>query len=83
MEVPVLQLHAHHSACMQLKTRITIGIGRASAIALGKAGWAVVISGRSEAQLQETAKQIEKSHYVVGDLVSRLLRKGIARRGFS
>ena len=49
------------------------GIGRASAIALGKNGWSVVITGRDEAKLAETAKEISSCHTVAGDLVCCLL----------
>jgi uroporphyrinogen-III synthase len=48
----------------------TAGIGKASAIALGKEGWTVVITARDEAKLKETASEIEKSLVVPGDLVS-------------
>jgi 7-alpha-hydroxysteroid dehydrogenase len=48
------------------------GIGAASAIALAEAGADVVISARTEEQLQETAAKIEaagrKAHIVVADL---------------
>ncbi|KAM0756255.1 short-chain dehydrogenase/reductase SDR [Meredithblackwellia eburnea MCA 4105] len=36
-------------------TGASSGIGRTSAIALSKAGWAVVLSGRRQAELEETA----------------------------
>ena len=35
------------------------GVGRATAIALGEAGWAVVLAGRRAEQLQETAKSFQ------------------------
>ena len=44
------------------------GIGRATAIRFAKEGASVVIVGRREAQLQETATHDEKIAYVVGDL---------------
>lgn len=46
------------------------GIGKVSAIALGKDGWTVVVTARDEAKLKDTASQIEKSHVIAGDLVS-------------
>lgn len=52
--------------------RCDSGIGRASAIALGKEGWTVVVTARDEAKLKDTASQIEKSHVIAGDLVSLL-----------
>ncbi|KAK9894312.1 short-chain dehydrogenase/reductase SDR [Cystobasidium minutum MCA 4210] len=51
-------------------TGASAGIGRASAIALGKDGWTVVVTARDEAKLKETASQIEKSHVIAGDLTS-------------
>ena len=45
------------------------GIGRATAIALGHAGWSVVITARRKEQLDETASQIKSCHTVVADLV--------------
>ncbi len=48
------------------------GIGAASAVALAEAGADVVISARTEEQLQETAQRVEaagrKAHLVVADL---------------
>lgn len=35
------------------------GVGRAAAIALGEAGWAVVLAGRRAEQLQETARSFQ------------------------
>jgi NAD(P)-dependent dehydrogenase (short-subunit alcohol dehydrogenase family) len=40
-----------------LITGASSGIGRVTAIALSKSGWNVVLSGRREAELEETAKQ--------------------------
>lgn len=48
---------------------VCVGIGKASAIALGKDGWTVVLTARDEAKLKDTASQIEKSHVIAGDLV--------------
>jgi NAD(P)-dependent dehydrogenase (short-subunit alcohol dehydrogenase family) len=57
------------SSRIAIVTGASAGIGRASAIALGRAGWTVVITGRDSEKLQETASQIERHHIVVGDLV--------------
>lgn len=57
------------SSKIAIVTGASAGIGRASAIALGRAGWTVVITGRDGTKLQETASQIERHHVVVGDLV--------------
>jgi len=56
------------SSRIAIVTGASAGIGRASAIALGRAGWTVVITGRDSEKLQETASQIERHHIVVGDL---------------
>ncbi|CAD6584370.1 MAG: hypothetical protein CYPHOPRED_002674 [Cyphobasidiales sp. Tagirdzhanova-0007] len=49
-------------------TGASAGIGRATAIALGHAGWSVVITARRKEQLDETASQIKSCHTVVADL---------------
>lgn len=50
-------------------TGASTGIGRASAIALVKAGWSVVLSGRRESELEATAAQAGGQTLVVpGDL---------------
>jgi NADP-dependent 3-hydroxy acid dehydrogenase YdfG len=54
----------------QRLTPFSPGIGKVSAIALGKAGWKVVITARDEAKLKETVSEIEDGHVIAGDLVS-------------
>lgn len=62
----------------------TTGIGRNSAIALSAAGWAVVLSGRRQNELEETAalcKGPGPALAVVGDVtkeadVERLFKEG-------
>lgn len=49
--------------------RITIGIGRQTAIALSKAGWNVVLTARREKELLETSTLCSGPfHVVVGDV---------------
>ena len=42
-----------------LVTGATSGIGRAAALALGEAGWWVLVTGRDEARAREVAEQLE------------------------
>jgi hypothetical protein len=51
-------------------TGASSGIGRAAAIALGQAGWKLALSGRREAELEETARLAHAPDYLVvpGDL---------------
>lgn len=44
------------------------GIGRASAVALGRAGWRVALVGRRRERLEETAGMLEGGVVVVGDV---------------
>jgi 3-oxoacyl-[acyl-carrier protein] reductase len=44
------------------------GIGKATAIELGKQGWTVVITARDEGNLKKTASEIESHLIVAGDL---------------
>ncbi len=41
------------------------GIGRAAALALGRSGWTIILTGRTPETLQETASQIKSSSAVV------------------
>lgn len=45
-----------------------LGIGKATAIELGKQGWTVVITARDEGNLKKTASEIESHLIVAGDL---------------
>ena len=62
------QPHPHsHPASMPPPRKVALvtggssGIGRASAIALARDGWAVVVAGRREEQLQETIEMASKA----------------------
>jgi NAD(P)-dependent dehydrogenase (short-subunit alcohol dehydrogenase family) len=64
-----------------------IGIGRACAIALSKAGWNVVIAARREEQLKATQKECPTESLVVaGDVtkeefVAKLFAEAVAKFG--
>ena len=49
------------------------GIGKSCSIALGKAGWTVVVTARRRDALEETAREIASAYIVAGDLVSSSL----------
>jgi NAD(P)-dependent dehydrogenase (short-subunit alcohol dehydrogenase family) len=53
-----------------MATGASSGIGRAAAIALGQAGWKLTLSGRRQAELEETARlaNAPDSLLVAGDL---------------
>ena len=60
----------HLSSLDARSLRRTTGIGRSSAIALSKAGWSVVVSGRRKAELDETVSSCRENAAlgVVGDI---------------
>lgn len=63
-----------------LVTGASSGIGRASAIALSKAGWTLVLSGRREDALRETLSLLNGvGSYVVGDLADPAAVKALFR----
>lgn len=76
------------SGSCRLITR-TIGIGRASAIALSKAGWSIVLFARRINDLNETKSQCidsEKVHVVQGNVtdeedVAKLFQTTISHFG--
>lgn len=63
------------------------GVGRASAVALSEDGWSVVVTGRTEASLDETAAELDgPSLVVVGDVsqpedVDRIFQSAVTTFG--
>ncbi|KAJ7638314.1 hypothetical protein FB45DRAFT_902499, partial [Roridomyces roridus] len=68
------------------KTAIVTGIGRASAVALSKAGWNVVLTARRLEALEETASLCETTLVLAGDItdeefVKKLFQETVERFG--
>jgi NAD(P)-dependent dehydrogenase (short-subunit alcohol dehydrogenase family) len=62
------------------------GIGRATAVAFGKAGWDLALVGRRREALKETALAAGKGHVIPGDLtkadeVDRVFAEAVSRMG--
>jgi NAD(P)-dependent dehydrogenase (short-subunit alcohol dehydrogenase family) len=55
-------IHIHHAIAQRVAQRVALitgsssGIGRVTAISLAANGWNVILSGRRESELQETAQ---------------------------